>query len=106
MPADFDIGAFAAGSVSGLMHAGESTRVVVRFSPVVARAAKAERVVRERTIEELPDGYAQIAYLIADADEFVRWTMKWGAEAEILEPPHVRALAAALASEILARYKS
>ena len=105
MPADFNIEAFAAGSVSGLMHAGESTRVVVRFSPVVARAAKAERVVRERTIVELPDGGAEIAYVAADAGEFVRWTMKWGAEAEILEPDEVRAQAAALAREIVARYE-
>jgi predicted DNA-binding transcriptional regulator YafY len=105
MPADFDIEAFAAGSVSGLMHAGEPVRVVVRFSPVVARAAKAERVVRERTIAELADGFAEITYVVADAGEFVRWTMKWGAEAEILEPPHVRALAAELAREVLARYE-
>lgn len=105
MPADFDIEAFAAGSVSGLMHAGDPTRVVVRFSPVVARAAKAERVVRERTIEELANGYVEIAYVVADAGEFVRWTMKWGAEAEIVAPAEVRALAAATAREIVARYE-
>lgn len=106
MPADFDIEAFAAGSVSGLMHAGEPTRVTVRFSPVIARAAKAERVVRERTVEEVEGGFVHIAYIVADAGEFVRWTMRWGAEAEILEPPAVRAMAAALAREILARYES
>jgi len=106
MPADFDIEAFAAGSVSGLMHAGEPTRVVVRYSPVVARAARAERVVREQTLEDGANGELRIAYVVADAGEFVRWTMKWGAEAEVVEPPAVRALAAQTAREILARYES
>jgi predicted DNA-binding transcriptional regulator YafY len=105
MPPDFDIEAFAAGSVSGLMHAGEPVRVVVRFSPVVARAAIAERVVRERTIAQQDDGGVDITYVVADAGEFVRWTMKWGAEAEILEPPDVRGAAASVARAIAARYE-
>ena len=104
MPADFDIEAFAAGSVSGLMHAGEPTRVVVRFSPVVARAAKAERIVREQSAEDEAGGAVRIAYVVADPGEFVRWTMKWGAEAEVVEPAHVRELAVELAREIVARY--
>jgi predicted DNA-binding transcriptional regulator YafY len=104
MPADFDIEAFAASSVSGLMHAGEPTRVVVRFSPVVARAAKAERIVREQSVEDEAGGAVRIAYVVADPGEFVRWTMKWGAEAEVVEPAHVRELAVELAREIVARY--
>jgi predicted DNA-binding transcriptional regulator YafY len=106
LPPDFDLEAFAAGSVSGIMHADESTVVTVRYSPVVAGAARAERVVRERTIEERPDGFVEIAYTVADAAEFVRWTMKWGAEAEVLAPLHARAHAAETAREILARYEA
>jgi proteasome accessory factor B len=105
LPPDFDLEAFAAGSVSGIMHADESIVVTVRYSPVVAGAARAERVVRERTIEERPDGFVEIAYTVADAAEFVRWTMKWGAEAEVLAPPQARAHAAETAREILARYE-
>jgi proteasome accessory factor B len=101
MPADFDIEAFAARSVSGIMHGEGALRVTVRFTSVVARAAVADRVVRERTIDERDDGSVEIAYTVGDADEFVRWTMKWGAEAEILGPPEVRANAAALAREML-----
>jgi len=106
MPADFDIAAFAARSVSGIMHGGAALRVKVRYSPVIARAATADRVVRERSIEERPDGSVEIDYTVGDADEFVRWTMKWGAEAEILSPANARANAAALARAILARYES
>ncbi|MFY9779512.1 MAG: WYL domain-containing protein [Candidatus Baltobacteraceae bacterium] len=105
MPDDFDLEAFAARSVSGIMHADSSTLVTVRYSPVVARAAQADRVVRERTIEEREDGSVEITYTIADAGEFVRWAMKWGAEAEIVAPAAVRAMAVSLARAILARYE-
>ena len=106
LPPDFDLEAFAARSVSGIMHADEPTRVVVRFSPVVAKAAVAERVVRERSIDHLRDGSVEIAYVVADPAEFVRWAMKWGAEAEIVAPAQVRERAAALAREIVKRYRS
>jgi len=105
-PPDFDIEAFAARSVSGIMHGAETLRVRVRYSPVIARAAAADRIVRERTIAEGADGSVEIEYAVADGDEFVRWTMKWGAEAEILTPLTVRASAAALARAILLRYES
>jgi len=104
LPEDFDIEAFAAASVSGIMNSGAVTRVTVRYSPVVARAARADRVVRDRTIRESPDGGVEIDYAVADPSEFVRWSMKWGAEAEIVAPAEVRAAAASLAHEIAARY--
>ena len=106
MPDDFDLEAFAARSVSGIMHADASMLVTVRYSPVIARAARADRVVRERTIEEREDGSVEITYTIADADEFVRWAMKWGSEAEIVGPAAVRAAAASLARAILERYEA
>ncbi|MBC5802426.1 MAG: WYL domain-containing protein [Candidatus Eremiobacteraeota bacterium] len=103
LPADFDIEAFAARSVSGI-YSGDPVAVRVRYSAVVARAASADRVVRERTLLDLPDGGVEIAYVVADPSEFVRWAMKWGAEAEIIDPPEVRSEAVALARDVLARY--
>jgi len=104
IPDDFDIEGFAARSVSGIMDSGDVTRVTMRFSPVVARAARADRVVKERSLVDLPDGCVEIVYVVSDPSEFVRWAMKWGADAEIVAPPTVRAEAAALAREVLARY--
>lgn len=106
IPDDFDIEGFAARSVSGIMHADAATRVTVRFSAVVARAARADRVVSERTIVDRDDGDLEIAYVVADPDEFVRWALKWGAEAEIVAPPAVRAAAADVARRIVARYET
>ena len=106
IPDDFDLEGFAARSVSGIMHSDIVTTVTVRYSPVVARAARADRVVRERTIRDAPDGSVEIDYLVEDPSEFVRWALKWGAEAEAVGPPQVRAAAAALARAIVARYKA
>ncbi len=104
IPDDFDIERFTGSSVSGIMSAGDITHVVVKFSPVITRAARADRVVRDRTIVECDDGSIEIDYAVADPVEFVRWCMKWGAEAEILSPPTVRDMAAGLARAIVARY--
>jgi len=106
VPDDFDIEAFAARSVSGIMHGDHPTRVSVRFSALVARAAKADRIVRERAIEEGPEGDVTILYTVADAAEFVRWVLKFGAEAEVLAPPDVRELAREIASSVAALYQS
>jgi predicted DNA-binding transcriptional regulator YafY len=105
IPDDFDIEAFAARSVSGIMHSDTVTIVTVGYSPVVARAARADRVVRERTIRELPGDVVEIDYAVDDPAEFLRWVLKWGAEAEVLAPPAVRAAALSLARAVVARYE-
>jgi predicted DNA-binding transcriptional regulator YafY len=104
LPADFDVAAFAAGSISGVMTAEKPTSVTVRFAPLVAGAAKADRVVRERSIVDLPDGGVEITYAVADPHEFVRWTLRWGAEAEISGPPEVRDEARAVIARLAERY--
>jgi predicted DNA-binding transcriptional regulator YafY len=102
--ADFDIEAFAARSISGIMHADQPARVTVRFSAVVANAAKADRIVRSRTISQRDDGSVDIAYEVDDADELIRWTLRWGAEAEVVDPPEARAAARDLVGRIARRY--
>jgi predicted DNA-binding transcriptional regulator YafY len=103
-PRDFNIEEFAAHSISGIMHADAPTRVTVRFSPVVANAAKADRVVRDRIFAERADGSVDITYDVDDRDELIRWTLRWGAEAEVVDPPAARAAARDLLAEIAARY--
>jgi predicted DNA-binding transcriptional regulator YafY len=103
-PADFDVEAFAAASISGVMHGDATASVRVRFAPRVAKAAIAARVVAERQIERFDDGGVEIEYRVADADELVRWVLGWGAQAEIVGPPEVRRRAATLAREIAAKY--
>lgn len=103
-PADFDVEAFAAASISGVMHGDSTTAVRVRFAPRVAKAAVAARVVAERQIERFDDGSVEIEYRVADADEVLRWVLGWGAQAELVGPPDLRRRIATLAREIAAKY--
>jgi predicted DNA-binding transcriptional regulator YafY len=103
-PNGFNIEAYAAASISGVLHSHETTEVSVRFAPRVAKAAVAARVVADRQIEHRDDGAVEIAYRVADVDELVRWVLGWGTQAEIVAPPSVRARIASLAGEISAKY--
>jgi predicted DNA-binding transcriptional regulator YafY len=103
-PPDFDVEAFAAASISGVMH-GEGTAVVrVRFASRVAKAAVAARVVAERQIERFEDGAVEIEYRVADADELIRWVLGWGAQAEVVGPPEMRRRTASLVRDIANAY--
>jgi len=103
-PPDFSIEEYAAGSISGVLHGEGTTRVRVRFAPRVAKAAAAARIVADREVEQRLDGSVEIVYSVADVDELVRWTLGWGAQAEILEPAEARSRIATLAAEIATKY--
>lgn len=105
-PADFNLEAYGAHSVSGVRHGAELTEVTVRFSPIVAKAAIAAHVAREREIEREGDGAARITYRVADPLEIVRWSMSWGTEAEVLAPDSARAQAREIASALAGRYEN
>jgi len=77
-----------------------AAEVRVRFDPRV------ERWVRERQPftfmrEELDERGPIFVYGIRQEDDLVRWLLAWGASAEILSPPRLRAR---LATEILAMF--
>ncbi|MGA8534926.1 MAG: WYL domain-containing protein [Candidatus Tumulicola sp.] len=103
-PEGFKIEEYAAGSISGVMHADATIGVRVAFASRVAKAAMAARVVEKRHIEQHADGSVDITYSVTDADELVRWVLGWGAQAEIVAPPEVRARIAALSTEISSKY--
>jgi predicted DNA-binding transcriptional regulator YafY len=103
-PDDFNVEAYAAASISGVLHADHTTEVRVRFAPRVAKAAIAARIVAERRVKQAKDGLTEITYRVGDVDELVRWVLGWGAQAEILGPRAARTRIAALAKEIAAKY--
>lgn len=103
-PSTFSVETYAAASISGVLHAEATTEVRVRFAPRVAKAAMAANIVADRAVTQLDDGFAEIAYRVADVDELVRWVLGWGSQAEILDPPAARTRIAALAAEISAKY--
>jgi len=103
-PAGFNVEAFAAGSISGVLRADRKTEIRVRFAPRVSKAAIAARVVADREVELREDGAAEIVYGVSDVDELVRWILGWGSQAEILAPAAARARIGELAKEIAAKY--
>lgn len=103
-PVDFNLEAYGAHSVSGVRHGAELTDVTVRFSHIVAKAAIAANVGRDRRIEREADGTVTITYRIADPLEIVRWSMSWGTEAEILAPPSAREQARGIAQSLAQTY--
>ncbi|MBV9718182.1 MAG: WYL domain-containing protein [Candidatus Eremiobacteraeota bacterium] len=103
-PNGFNVEAYAAASISGLLHADQTSDVRVRFAPRVAKAAIAAHVVAEREIETRDDGSAEILYRVADVDELVRWVLGWGSQAEVIAPASARTRISELAREISAKY--
>ncbi len=103
-PSNFDVDAFAADSISGVMHGNESAPVRVRFAPRVAKAAVAARVVADRSVSRLDDGGVEIEYRVSDADELARWVLGWGTEAEIVAPAPLRLRVADIAKSVVAKY--
>ena len=105
-PAGFNVEEYAASSISGVLHAEETTEVRVRFASRVAKAAAAARIVAEREVEQCPDGSVAIAYRVADVDELIRWVLGWGTQAEVVAPATARARIAELSAAISAKYRS
>jgi proteasome accessory factor B len=104
-PADFNLEAYGARSVSGVVHGESVADVTVRFSPVVAKAATAaSTVARDRQVVRRDDGGVDITYRVADPIEIVRFSLGWGAEAEIVAPEEARRAAADIARQLAARY--
>ncbi|HEY6450361.1 MAG TPA: WYL domain-containing protein [Candidatus Cybelea sp.] len=104
-PSAFDIEAYSAASISGVLHAKQTTEVTVRFAPRVAKAAVAARIVAEPEVDYCDDGSAKITYKVADVDELVRWVLGWGVQAEIVSPAVARARIAELARDIATKYQ-
>jgi predicted DNA-binding transcriptional regulator YafY len=103
-PADFNLEAYGANSVSGVRHAETLAEVTVRFSPVVAKAATLAQVARERRVAPREDGGVEVTYRVADPLEIVRWSLRWGTEAEVVAPPEARVAAAEIARSVAERY--
>jgi predicted DNA-binding transcriptional regulator YafY len=105
-PADFNLEAYGANSVSGVWQSDTLTDVTVRFSAVVAKAATAANVARDKRVARQDDGGVEITYQVGDPLEIVRWSMGWGAEAEVTAPESARTAARDIARRIASRYEA
>ena len=68
----------------------DPVRVVIRFSPSVAKRAAETRWHPSQELEDQPDGSLLWRGQVAGMREIKIWILGWGADAEVLEPPNLR----------------
>jgi predicted DNA-binding transcriptional regulator YafY len=68
----------------------DPVRVVIRFSPSVAKRAAETRWHPSQELEDQPDGSLIWRGQVAGMREIKIWILGWGADAEVLEPPDLR----------------
>ena len=102
-PRDFDLNSFGAFSLSGVHHSAQPIEVTIRFSPIVAKAARRARVAPQQRTQENKDGSIDIVYAVAELLEIVRWSLSWG-RAQVISPPEARAAARDLVERIAGSY--
>lgn len=103
-PPNFDLAKHGASSISGLSEADELATATVRFSPVVAKAALAASAQHRRDIDAQANGGVDITFHVADQKELIRWSMRYGSEAEVIAPDSARAAAAEIALSLATKY--
>lgn len=90
VPEDFDPSPFFDGGT--VYHATEDREVRVRYSPKVARWVRERAGYRDAEIVEDGDGGIVLRHRVADPRWVVSHALQYGPDAEILDPPEMRAL--------------
>lgn len=89
MEDDFDVDAYL-GKLWGVLDEQEEITFRVRFSQEVARYVKEEQYYTKCDLIDNQDGSIIFTATVKSGSEFLRWLMKFGKEAEILEPMEYR----------------
>jgi predicted DNA-binding transcriptional regulator YafY len=89
----------------GVQKGGKPVSVSIRFAPRQARWIRERRWHRSARVQEGLDGSLVLNLRIAETSEIVRWVLQFGNEAEVLEPPSLRAAVAEQLAASLATYR-
>jgi predicted DNA-binding transcriptional regulator YafY len=88
-PADFDERTLLT-DAWGVMFGEETTEVVLRFSPQVARRVRETSWHKSQQIEECADGSCILHVQVAHTIEMKPWIRGWGPDCEVLAPQELR----------------
>ena len=83
---------------------GEPSRVKIRFSRAVAGYITEKIWHHSQATEPQSDGSLVFTARVAGLEEIKHWVLRWGADAEVLEPKALRAAVADEARRMSARY--
>ncbi|MDJ0780755.1 MAG: WYL domain-containing protein [Desulfosarcinaceae bacterium] len=86
------------------IYQGEPSRVKVRFSAAVAGYIEEKIWHNSQTTERQSDGSLMFTAQVAGLEEIKHWILRWGAEAEVLEPVRLRQALAHEAQRMVLRY--
>jgi len=100
VPEDFDPSRYVDGG--RVFHAHGGREVTVRYSARIARWIRERAAWTADPFEDEPDGSVVVRHRVADPHWAVGHALKYGAEAEILDPGEVRALAADMVRRLMA----
>jgi len=102
-PADFSPEQFFANALGVLGGAG-NWRVCIRFSATVAERVREREWHDSQETRSLPDGALELSLRLGALEEVEQWVLSWGAHAEVLAPPELRAKMQVSAKKLVAIY--
>jgi len=89
-PADFSPEKFFANALGVLGGTGDYN-VVIRFSSAVAERIREREWHESQEMRDLPHGALELRLRLGALTEVEQWILGWGAHAEVLSPPELRA---------------
>ena len=72
------------------IHDNQTSNVAIRFSPFQSQWIREHKWHPSQEIEELKDGSLVLKMQVGALDAVKRWVMRYGSEAEVLEPQELR----------------
>ncbi len=89
LPSGFSIDEYLSKTFDQVVGDAEHN-VVIRFSPYQARWIRERQWHHSQQVEQHSDGSLTIHFSVSALDAVKRWVMRYGSEAEVLEPPELR----------------
>jgi predicted DNA-binding transcriptional regulator YafY len=102
-PADFSPEKFFASALGVLGGAGDH-RVVIRFAAAAAARVREREWHESQDMRELPGGGLELSLRLGALSEVEQWILGWGAAAEVISPPELRASIHRTVAALAARY--
>lgn len=102
-PADFKPDAYFATALGVVSGAGNH-RIRIRFSATVAERVTERDWHESQRLHSQPDGSVELEMRLGSLVEIERWVLAWGAQAEVLTPPELRARLQSTTQAMAARY--
>jgi len=102
-PADFSPEQFFANAL-GVLGGVEDWHVRIRFSATVAERVREREWHDSQKVRSLPSGSLELSLRLGALEEVEQWVLSWGAHAEVLAPPELRARIKDSAKKLVAIY--